>query len=368
MLKTWVYPAFVFLLLATRRGPGRIRRRPAEVNGEIAHGIALDRDGNAYIAGESTSPDFPGVNAFEPPQASTNAFVAKIGPKGSLVYSTTLGGNGSDHASGIAVDASGNAYVTGQTDSTEFPTAFAAREGRGGGDLEAFIARIVDAPLLLSTLTLDVGDLPLGHGSKTRTLTLTNTGTADMKVNSIEKKLTGDSSGCDVFTVSNEQLPFTIPAGNKRDVSVAFAPAADADYRCVLQVGVAEPVRAVARTELLGLGAGLVSVRTEYASVYQGFNAEFSLKFTNPLSAAIAFDLYVVVNSPTGQQAVIGQMPVVLSADQVKKIDEILFPVASSAPIGKYTITALAVRDGGILCANTASFTVYRIAYPPRQE
>jgi hypothetical protein len=343
--------------------------KPAFVNGEIARGIALDRDGNAYIAGESTSPDFPGTNAFQPPQGSSNAFVAKICPTGCLVYATTLGGPGQDIAYGIAVDASGNAYVVGETDSEEFPTAYAFQGKHGGAQFDAFMAKLVDSPLQLSPLTLDLGDIALSRQSKAQTITLRNTGTADVKINSIEKKAPGTSSSCGEFTVSNPQLPFTVAAGEKRDISVVFAPARDVDYDCLLQVGVDSPRRALGQVKLTGIGSGLVKVRTEYSSVYQGGRQEFSLTFTNPLSTSLSFDFYLVLIPPNGLAAPMAQTPVSLSGDQVVKIEDLVLPVGSSADTGKYTMAAITTRsDTGILWTSMAQFTVYRLYYPPAKQ
>ncbi len=85
--------------------------------------IAVDSAGNAYVTGATYSTDFPVKNALYPNlRGSSNAFVTKINPSGTaLVYSTYLGGSKYDSGSGIAVDSSGNAYVTGQTGSTDFP-------------------------------------------------------------------------------------------------------------------------------------------------------------------------------------------------------------------------------------------------------
>jgi len=94
--------------------------------GDDGHSIALDGDGNIYVAGGTASTDFPTANLLQQAYGGGNvdAFVAKLNAAGSaLVYSTYLGGNNTDHPEGIAVDASGNAYVTGNTNSTNFPTA-----------------------------------------------------------------------------------------------------------------------------------------------------------------------------------------------------------------------------------------------------
>jgi hypothetical protein len=97
---------------------------------EYGGGIAVDGPGNVYLAGDTYSSDFPTANAWQPEMLDhwiTNfqdAFVAKLPPSGKpLTYSTYLGGaDDSESGGGIAIDASGNAYVTGDTWSTDFPT------------------------------------------------------------------------------------------------------------------------------------------------------------------------------------------------------------------------------------------------------
>jgi hypothetical protein len=87
--------------------------------------IAVDASGNAYVTGETSSSDFPTTpGAFQTTYGGAgNAFITKLNAAGSaLVYSTYLGGSGGDGGGGIALDASGNAYVTGTTSSSNFPT------------------------------------------------------------------------------------------------------------------------------------------------------------------------------------------------------------------------------------------------------
>src|SRR5712692_7464931 len=87
--------------------------------------IAVDSSGNAYATGNTLSTNFPTKNPLQPASGGVkDAFVAKLDPTGStLIYSTFLGGSAQDSGSAIAVDSSGNAYVTGFTRSTNFPTA-----------------------------------------------------------------------------------------------------------------------------------------------------------------------------------------------------------------------------------------------------
>ena len=103
-------------------------------------GIAVDQGGNAYVTGPTESTNFPIANALQPISAGSDSFVTKLDPAGStLIHSTYLGGNGSDATSGIAVDSLGNAYVVGTTESTNFPTKNPIQANKGGGSLDAFV-------------------------------------------------------------------------------------------------------------------------------------------------------------------------------------------------------------------------------------
>src|SRR5215470_15079343 len=103
---------------------------------EGGYDIAVDNVGTAYVTGYTLSNDFPIANAQQPSfGGSTDAFVTAIQPDGKkLLYSTYLGGSGGDAAWGLAIDTRGNAYVTGQTESTNFPMAYPAQSTYGGGD------------------------------------------------------------------------------------------------------------------------------------------------------------------------------------------------------------------------------------------
>jgi beta-propeller repeat-containing protein len=84
--------------------------------------VATDPGGNVYIAGHTNGPGLPVVNAWQPsPLGGDDGFVGKLTPSGSPVYLTYLGGSRSDQAWSVAADTVGNAYVTGYTDSLDFP-------------------------------------------------------------------------------------------------------------------------------------------------------------------------------------------------------------------------------------------------------
>ncbi len=109
---------------------------------DTGYAIAVDSAGNSYITGDTTSSTFPATGFQKVFRGTQDAFVSKVSVDGSrLVYSTFLGGSASDHGAGIAVDASGNAYVTGSTLSGDFPVANAFQPSNAGGQ-DAFIAKV----------------------------------------------------------------------------------------------------------------------------------------------------------------------------------------------------------------------------------
>jgi hypothetical protein len=112
---------------------------------DSARDIAMDAAGNIYVAGRTQSPNFPTRNALQRVYGGgdNDAFVAKLNPEGTmLLYSTYLGGSGSDEGRGMAVDEGGNAYVTGNTSSTNFPRANPIQPTFGGGTSDAFVAKL----------------------------------------------------------------------------------------------------------------------------------------------------------------------------------------------------------------------------------
>jgi hypothetical protein len=148
--------AFVAKLDPTRSGPASLVYSTylGGTAQDVGEGVAVDAGGNAYVTGYTQSTDFPAVGAHQPANGggAYDAFVTKLNPAGSgPVYSTYLGGSGDDLGGGsggqnergnpIAVDADGNAYVTGSTTSTNFPTTNALQPANGGGT-DAFVSKL----------------------------------------------------------------------------------------------------------------------------------------------------------------------------------------------------------------------------------
>jgi hypothetical protein len=112
---------------------------------DSGHGIALNSNNNAYITGYTSSADFPTTGgAYQMANnGGTDAFVAKLGSEGNtLAYSTYLGGTSNDEAQGIALDSSNNAYITGGTDSHNFPTTGGAYQTAYNGHWDAFVTKL----------------------------------------------------------------------------------------------------------------------------------------------------------------------------------------------------------------------------------
>jgi hypothetical protein len=126
-----------------------------------ALGIAVDPTGNAYVTGYTESIDFPVVAPYQTNRKGVrNAFVTKISADGaSMVYSTYLGGSTEDAGNAIAVDSAGRATVAGETTSTDFPVLSAVQSTPGGGS-DAFVTRLsaAGAGLVFSTYLGGSGD------------------------------------------------------------------------------------------------------------------------------------------------------------------------------------------------------------------
>jgi hypothetical protein len=90
---------------------------------EYSQDVAVDGQGNSYVTGDTESSNFPTTaGAFDPTYDFLDAFVTKLSPTGSLLYSTYLGGSGYEFNENIAVEGNGSAYIAGQTYSSDFPT------------------------------------------------------------------------------------------------------------------------------------------------------------------------------------------------------------------------------------------------------
>ncbi|MGH2441923.1 MAG: SBBP repeat-containing protein, partial [Chloroflexota bacterium] len=112
-------------------------RYSATLSGSLdddANAVAVDSAGNAYVTGSTQSDNFPVQTPLQPALGGENdAFVTKLDPTGKIIYSTYLGGSRSDEGFGLAVDGAGDVFVAGSTNSKNFPTTPGALQAKLGG-------------------------------------------------------------------------------------------------------------------------------------------------------------------------------------------------------------------------------------------
>ena len=155
--------------------------------------VAVDSGGSAYIAGYTYG---AGVPLASPVQATSggfyDAFLAKLNAAGSaLVFSTYLGGSGNERANGVAADSTGNAYLAGETFSTDFPTTSGVLQPLyGGGAFDGFVTKltgpgVVSGPGTLSASDLTFGEQLVGTTSAPQTVTLSNSGDLPLALSGI---------------------------------------------------------------------------------------------------------------------------------------------------------------------------------------
>jgi hypothetical protein len=204
-----------------------------------AHSVALDVSGNAYVSGWTFSSDFPTTpGAFDPickacANLTNDGFFSELRSDGStLLYSTYLGGSGynnsftvGDWAYGIAVDPAGGAYVAGRTSSTDFPVTPGAFQGTCGGGCaqgapDAFITKFVPGDQAWP-LSLTFGNQAVGTTSAAQTTTLTNSGSTQLNITSIN--ITGANAAD--FAETNT-CGTSLSAGATCMINVTFTPMA----------------------------------------------------------------------------------------------------------------------------------------------
>lgn len=173
-----------------------------------ANAVAADSAGDAYVAGFTLSTDFPVTTGVVQGAAagSFDAFVAEVDPTGAkLIFSTYLGGGSDDEANGIAVDKSGNIFVAGVTQSSNFPVSVGARQATLAGGKDGFVAKLAAGGASLAYSTY------LG-------------GTSDDEINAIALDTNGNAWVAGDTLSSNFPVSATSPQatfGGKQDAFVA---------------------------------------------------------------------------------------------------------------------------------------------------
>lgn len=188
---------------------------------DVPRAMALDSSGNVYVVGQTGSANFPKANPLQSYLLATDAFVTELDAGGAtLLFSTLLGGSGQERASAVAVDSAGNVYVTGLTDSPDFPTLAGSLQTSTAGGVDAFVVKAApaDQPALnFAPTALTFPDQSVNTISLSQNVLLRNMGSAALTIASVT--VSGD------FVQTNNCFG-TVPGGSKCTVSVSFAPIA----------------------------------------------------------------------------------------------------------------------------------------------
>jgi hypothetical protein len=185
-------------------------------NADQINGLALDSLDNAYVTGWTSSDQFPvtaGAYQSKNPGAENlakTAFLTKLNPAGSEpLFSTYFGGANGDVANGIAVDASGDAYLTGYTYSTNFPTSTTStpfQKTNNSLSYTGWVAKLMPGTLLLTTTGLTVEPATQDLGSPV-TFTATVNGSPATPTGTVT--FTIDGTVADTLTLSNGAASYT---------------------------------------------------------------------------------------------------------------------------------------------------------------
>jgi hypothetical protein len=193
----------------------------------LGFGIGVDAAGDVYIAGQTSSSDFPTTpGAFQTTCAICTGlvFMTELNASGSaLVYSSYFGGTGNNVESSIALDSASNVYVTGYTQSIDFPVTPDAVQAQCAGGCksgDAFLAKFVQGDQVWP-LSLNFGNQIVGTSSSSRNTTFTNSETNAISIASIT--ITG-VNGADF--VQKNTCGGTLAAGASCTISVTFTPTA----------------------------------------------------------------------------------------------------------------------------------------------
>lgn len=183
--------------------------------------IVLDANNDAYVLSSTASSSFTTVNGIQPYTNNSDLLLIEIDPIASTqMFATYLGASGNELPAGMALDSSGNLYVAGATDSTDFPVTSGAFQSIPGGNTDAFVLKIGpgSAPSVATAPGfLEYAVQPIGAASQSQTSLLRNMGSAPLSITSITT--TGDFAETDDCTTG-------VPSAGSCTFSVTFTPTA----------------------------------------------------------------------------------------------------------------------------------------------
>lgn len=211
--------------------------------------IVLDPNDDAYVLSGTSSAAFQGSNGIESYSAGNDMLLVELDPSGSTqLMATYLGGSGDDFPSGLALDSQGNLYVAGLTNSADFPTTSGAFQGQNGGDVDAFVMKIAAgsaSAVALSPASVDFSPTAVGSTTQNQSVLVRNMGSSALTITSIVA--TGDfaetdtcSGGVPASGSCSISISFTPTAVGSRSGSVTIQDNAAGSPHSVLLAGIGE--------------------------------------------------------------------------------------------------------------------------------
>jgi hypothetical protein len=270
------------------------------------NGLALDSDGNAYVTGATSSESFPvTAGAYQSANPGADAlaaspFLTKFNATGTAqLYSTYFGGDNGDQANGIAVDAYGNAYLCGFTDSTDFPvTTGVFQKTNNATSFTGWIAKFAEfsGELTPTTTTLKGAPTPQSLGvpvTFTATVSPTGTGTVVFTVDGASTATTTVTGGEASFTISSLTVgTHTIVASYSG--SATLAPSSSASFvETIVPPVVATPIFTPAAGTYTSTEDISIAEATSGATIY------YTLDGSTPTISSLKYAGPIFVNSPT---------------------------------------------------------------------
>ena len=247
---------------------------------DVANAIAIDGSGDAYVARSTASTNFPVLNAIQAKLAGgSDGFITKLNPGGGgLAYSTYLGGSATDSFNAIAVDASGNAYVTGMTQSTFFPT-MAPFQSTLKGLQNAVVVKLSAAGALEYSTFLGGNQTDAGYG-------ITTDASSDAFV-------TGSTSSCD-FPVTGQALEQTCP-GNGDAFVTEFNATGGLDFSTYLGGSSSDAAYSIALDGSGNIYVGGLSASTNFplANAVEPNGPGAFVSELNPAGSSLVFSTYL---------------------------------------------------------------------------
>ncbi|MFZ0635054.1 MAG: SBBP repeat-containing protein [Candidatus Acidiferrales bacterium] len=316
---------------------------------DTGNGIAVDTSDNAYITGSTVSLDFPVTStAFQPTYGGGNAdaYVTKLDPLGAtLVWSSYLGGTNTDIGTGIAADATGSAYVTGQTCSLDFPLSNPL-QSNPGGNCDAFISKVsVLNGIALNPAGLVFPAQSLGTTSQPLSSTLTN-GETPLTISGIT--LAGDDPGD--FAVTNT-CGSSVAAGAQCTITATFTPTASGTRRALVMIADSAPgspqvLSLTGPTSTITLSASSLSFGTQSVGVPSSPQA---VTVTNNGTTALTISS-IVASGDFSETDDCTKAP--LQPTTQCEIDVTYTPSAPGATVGALTITDNAAGSPQVVLLN----------------